>query len=84
MQIAVAHLDQAFDHMNQAMTVLSSVIFDLQKGADFVRGYRDSLFRVVEDNGGDVTESVEHAIREFIPRNYRPPTAEETAEDPGA
>jgi len=80
-QIVIDHLDQAFEHMNQAMQVLSSVIFDLQKCADFISAYRTSLFKTFEANGGDTTESVEQAIKEFIPRNYRPPTAVE--EDPG-
>ena len=80
MQIAIEHLDHAHQHMNQAMTVLSSVVFDLQKGADFIGRYRDSMIKTLEQTGGDVTASVENQIREFIPKSYRPPQQAEESE----
>jgi len=63
---AIEHLDAANSHMNSAMSVLSSVILDLQKGADFITRYRDSLIKTVEETGGDVKQSVESQIREYI------------------
>jgi hypothetical protein len=73
MQIAIEHLDHAHEHLNRAMSVLSSVIFDLQKGADFIANYRDSLIKTLENVGGDVQASIESQIKEFIPKNYRQP-----------
>jgi hypothetical protein len=70
-QIAIEHLDHAFEHMNQAMSVLSSVVFDLQKAADFVARYRDSMIKSLEETGGDVGPAIESQIREFIPKAYR-------------
>jgi hypothetical protein len=67
MLIAIEHLDSANSHMNSAMTVLSSVILDLQKGADFIARYRDSLIKSVEDSGGDI----ESQIKEFLPKRLR-------------
>jgi hypothetical protein len=69
MQVAIEHLDQAGTHMNKAMTVLSSIILDLQKGADFITQYRDSLFKTLEDAGGNA--SIESQMKEFIPRRHR-------------
>ena len=71
MMIAIEHLDRANDHMNKSMAILSSVIFDLQKGADFIAQYRDSLVKTVEQAGGDVTASIEAQIRQFIPPSHR-------------
>ena len=68
MLIAIEHLDAANTHMNSAMSVLSSVILDLQKGADFITRYRDSLIQSVEESGGDIKGSIESQIREFIPK----------------
>jgi hypothetical protein len=69
----IEHLDQAQMHMNAAMQVCSSVIIDLEKGAAFIGRYRDSLVKAVADAGGDSAASIEHQIREFIPKTYRPP-----------
>lgn len=71
MQVAIEHLDNAFTELNQAMTVLSSVVFDIQKGADFVARYRDSLIKTIEETGGDVTKSIEGQIRDYIPKGTR-------------
>lgn len=71
MQVAIEHLDSAFSHLNEAMTVLSSVVFDIQKGADFIARYRDSLIKTVEETGGDVTKSIESQIRSYIPPRTR-------------
>jgi hypothetical protein len=48
------------------------VIFDLQKGSDFIGRYRDSLIKTIEETGGDVTASIESQIRDFIPKTHRP------------
>jgi hypothetical protein len=68
MQIAIEHMDRAYEHMNKAMSVLSSMVFDLQKGADFIARYRDSLIKTLEETGGDVQPSIEAQIRDFIPK----------------
>jgi hypothetical protein len=77
MLVAIEHLDQAFDHMNSAMNVLSNIVMDLQRGADFIVKYRDSLVKTVEETGGDVTASIETQIKEFIPLKHRPAEAAE-------
>jgi hypothetical protein len=77
MAIAIEHLDHAHGHINRAMQVLSSIILDLQRGADFIGGYRDSLIKTVDDAGGDVEAAIESQIREFIPKSYRTPAAED-------
>ena len=66
MMAAIDHLDAANSHMNSAMSVLSSVILDIQKGADFIAQYRDSLIKTVEMSGGNTTQAVESQIREYI------------------
>src|SRR5215469_802571 len=71
MMMAIEHLDAANSHMNSAMQVLSSVILDLQKGADFITRYRDSLIKTVEETGGDVKASIESQIQDFIPKRLR-------------
>jgi len=72
MYAAIEHLDLAHDHMVKAMDVLASVTLDWQKAANFIQTYRNSLIETVEAAGGDVAQSIEHQIREFIPPNYRP------------
>src|SRR6516225_4120037 len=71
MVVVIEHLDAAQAHMHEATRKLSSVIMDLEKGADFIGQYRDSLIKTIETTGGDVTASVESQIKEFIPKNYR-------------
>jgi hypothetical protein len=71
MLIAIEHLDSANSHMNSAMQVLSSVILDLQKGADFITRYRDSLVRSFEDSGGGHAQAVESQIKDFLPKRLR-------------
>jgi hypothetical protein len=68
MLLAIEHLDAAHDHMVKAMNLLSSIIFDWQKAADFMARYRDSLVKTVEQSGGDVAETIESQIRDFIPK----------------
>jgi hypothetical protein len=69
MLIAIEHLDAASSHMNSAMQVLSGIIFDLQKGTDFINKYRDSLIKSVETSGGSV--NIEDEIRDFLPKRLR-------------
>jgi hypothetical protein len=71
MMYAIEHLDAANNHMNSAMNVLGSVIHDLQKGADFIARYRDSLIKTVESTGGNTTQAIESQIRDFIPKKAR-------------
>jgi hypothetical protein len=71
MMYAIEHLDAANNHMNSAMNVLGSVIHDLQKGADFIARYRDSLIKTVENTGGNTTQAIESQIRDFIPKRAR-------------
>jgi len=71
MMFAIEHLDSSIAHLNSAMEVLSSVILDLQKGADFVTKYRDSLIKTVEETGGNMTQAIESQIRDFIPKRLK-------------
>jgi len=71
MQIAIEHLDRAHDHMCKAMGLISSIGMDWQKCADFIVGYRESLIKTVEATGGDVQASIEHQIRDFVPKHVR-------------
>ena len=66
--MGIEHIDAAISHLNSSMQVFSSVIFDLQKGADFLIRYRDSLIKTIEESGGDVKQSIESQIRDYIPR----------------
>ena len=68
---AIEHLDAANTHMEQAMQVLSSIIMDWQRAADFLVKYRNSLVKTIEETGGDVTPSIESQIRDFIPPKHR-------------
>ena len=68
---AIEHLDAAHDHMVKAMNVLASVTLDWQKAADFIATYRNSLVETVEAAGGDVGASIEHEIRDFLPKHVR-------------
>jgi hypothetical protein len=76
MLMAIEHLDSANKHMNSAMQVMSGIIFDLQKGADFIVRYRDSLIKSVEASGGEAT--IEEQIRDFIPQRLRKEEPETT------
>jgi hypothetical protein len=71
MLIAIDHLDQAFDQINAAMNTMSSWIYDLQRVADYVARNRDGMIQTVEEMGGDVTASIEHQIRDFIPKSRK-------------
>ena len=75
MVVVIEHLDAAQAHTQQATRVLSSMILDLEKAGDFLGRYRDSLIKTIEETGGDVQASIESQIKEFIPKNYRPPEA---------
>jgi hypothetical protein len=75
-QNVIDHLDAAHAHMSEAMNLLSMINFDLQRGADFILKYRDTLINVIETNGGQIEQgSVEDQIRDYIPKpkSYRPP-----------
>jgi len=66
MMMAIDHLDAANNSMNNAMQVLSSIVLDLQKGADFLVRYRNSLIKTVELSGGDMGQAVESQIKDYI------------------
>jgi len=66
MMMAIDHLDAANASMNSAMSVLSSIVLDLQKGADFLVRYRNSLIKTVELSGGDMGQAVESQIKDYI------------------
>ena len=82
MMVAIEHLDAANTHMEQAMGVLSSIILDWQKAADFLVTYRNSLIKTIEDTGGDTTASIESQIRDFIPKRARDGKGEEVESRP--
>jgi hypothetical protein len=71
MVVVIEHLDTAQAHMHQATRVLSSMILDLEKGADFIGRYRDSLIKTIEETGGDVAAAVEGQIKDYIGSKYR-------------
>jgi hypothetical protein len=56
--------------------MLSSMILDLEKAAEFLGKYRDSLIKTIEDSGGDVKASIESQIKEFVPKQFRRPEPE--------
>ena len=74
MAVVIEHIDQAQAHMQQASRVLSTMILDLEQGADFCGRFRDGLIKSIQDAGGDVDASIEHQIAEFIPRKHRQTT----------
>jgi hypothetical protein len=71
MMFAIEHIDSSITHLNSAMEVLSSVVFDLQKGADFLAKYRDSLIKTVDETGGNVSQAIESQIRDYIPKRTK-------------
>jgi len=82
--MAVEHLDKAHEHMDCAMTILSSVIFDLQKGANFIASYRDSLVKTIEASGGDVAMAIEQQIQDFVQPKYRQPVEAKDEQTPSS
>jgi hypothetical protein len=54
------------------------MILDLEKAAEFLGKYRDSLIKTIEDSGGDVKASIESQIKEFVPKQFRRPESEPT------
>jgi hypothetical protein len=65
----IDHMAAAEQHMGEAMNLLSLINFDLQKGADFIRRYKESLIKTITESGGEVEQaSVEEQIRDFIPK----------------
>jgi hypothetical protein len=65
----IDHMAAAEQHMGEAMNLLSLINFDLQKGADFIRRYKESLIKTITESGGEVEQgSVEEQIRDYIPK----------------
>jgi hypothetical protein len=68
-QVVIDHMDAAHKHMGEAMNALSMINFDLQKGADFIARYRESLVKTIQEAGGEIEQgSVEEAIRDYVPK----------------
>jgi hypothetical protein len=65
----IDHMAAAEHHMGEAMNLLSMINFDLQKGADFIRRYKESLIKTITESGGEIEQgTVEEQIKEFIPK----------------
>jgi len=77
-QIAIEYVDQAFECMTRAATVLSSELLSLQRAADDIRAYRDQMIGAVENTGGMV--NLEHQFRDMIPLKYRQPEPDTKSE----
>ena len=77
MQIVIEHLDLAYEHANQAIQILATMSFELQKGADFFAAHRDAMLKTLEEAGGDIDFAIEAKIKEFIPKKYKQPEAAE-------
>jgi len=82
MLLAIEHLDAANSHMESAMNILSSIIMDWSKAADFIVSYRNSLVKTIEETGGDVKQSIESQFREFIPKKFKGDGNEEQPGNP--
>ena len=71
----IEHCNAIEKHIAAMQDLNSMDNFDLQKGADFFRLRRESLTNAIEESGGQIEQgSIEHQIRDFIPKSYRPPT----------
>ena len=73
MLIVVEALDAAQGSMQHAIQVLFSMIKDLEKGSDWIAGFRDSLLRTVEQSGGDIAAILENDIKQYIGNKHRVP-----------
>ena len=70
-QVVIEHLDHAAAHLNEAGRKLAAVVMDIEKGADWIAQYRDSMIKALEETGGDVAPAIESQIRDFIPKHLR-------------
>jgi hypothetical protein len=78
-QYVIDHMDAAHKHMGEAMNALSLINFDLQKGADFIARYRESLIKTIHEAGGEIEQSsVEEAIRDYVPKAIQRERVDET------
>jgi hypothetical protein len=79
-QGVIDHLNASHAHLGQAMDILSTITFDLQRGADFIMKYRDSLINAIEANGGRIEQgSVEQQIADFLPKRMRDEQQQESS-----
>src|SRR6516164_2059 len=77
LQYVIEYLDHSYEYVLRAMQLLSSIHKDLEKGADFIAGYRDSMIKAMESTGGQVGGKIEMEIGEFLQKKYRPLPNEE-------
>jgi hypothetical protein len=78
-QMVLDHMRDARSSMTAAAQVLSNLVFDLQKGEDWIHGFELTLIKTIEDSGGTV--DVEAEIKEFIPKSYRRPEGTDQAQE---
>jgi hypothetical protein len=61
-------MNQAYQQMDRAATLHSSLIHDLEKGLRFIDKFRVDLTQAIGENGGKPEVNVEEAIKDYIPR----------------
>ena len=63
-------MNQAYQYLDRAATLHSSLIHDLEKGLRFIDKFRVDLTQAIGENGGRVAPevNVEEAIKDYIPR----------------
>ena len=66
-------LDAAESHLHQANNKLSAIIMGIEKLSDHIHRFKESFIKTVAESDGDIQASIEHQIKEFIPKNYRRP-----------
>jgi hypothetical protein len=66
LQIVIEDIDLAVGYINHAVSKLSAIGFDLQKGSDWLGNYRDSMIKAIADTGGDVAATIEHQFRDYV------------------
>lgn len=80
-QIILDDLNEAHRRMDHAAHLFSTLIFDIEKGMNFIDKFRHDLTAAIQETGGTVIASdIEQQIAEFIPKNVKAnahPTVEE-------
>ena len=69
-------LDAAESHLHQANNKLSAIIMGIEKLSDHIHRFKESFIKTVAESDGDIQASIEHQIKEFVPKNYRRPEPE--------
>ena len=73
MQLIIEHFDRAYQHLNAAAQMASSMSLEITDAASSVCHYRDELVKIMEASGGDTSFALETEIGKFIPAKYRTP-----------